>query len=133
MRRPTTKHKPPSRIRYEQSHPVLSCRISKTDYDLLKQRLGELGISFATFVKNALGVLELKLTDIEEARKEGYNQGYNKGYNKAQKDHQIWYYCYVCNERINMKPNDPDHKAMIEYMHGNRWRHAKCAKRLEPS
>ena len=126
MRKPTTRHKPPSRIRYEQSHPVVSCRIPKADYDLLKQRLKELNISFATFVKDALGRLEIKLSDIEEARNEGYNKGYKLGYNKAMKDYQIWYHCSVCGERMNMKPNDEDHKEMIHYMREHGWRHAKC-------
>ena len=128
MRRATTRRKPPSRIRYEQNHPVLACRLHKTDYDLLKQRLEELKISFATFVKDALGRLEIKLSDIEKAKDEGYSQGYNKGYNKAKKEYQIWYYCSVCGERLNMNPNDEDHKKMIQYMREHGWRHAKCEK-----
>ena len=122
MRRPTTRHKPPSRIRYEQNHPVVSCRISKADYDLLKQRLGELGISFATFVKNALGVLELKLSDIEGARKEGYN----KGYDKAKKDHQLWFTCSVCHKRANIPPNSECHKTISKYLTEHGWRHGDC-------
>ncbi|MCL0056692.1 hypothetical protein M1N81_03970 [Dehalococcoidia bacterium] len=63
MRRATTRHKPPSRIRYEQSHPVLSCRLSKVDYDLLKQRLEKLKISFATFVKGEVKIPALRKWD----------------------------------------------------------------------
>ena len=122
MRRTTTKRKPPSRIRYEESHPVLSCRIPQADYDLLKQRLKELNISFATFVKNALERLEIKMTDIDEAKNEGYKQGYEQ----AKKDHQIWYYCNVCQERINVTPNGKSHEAIIQYMKEKRWGHAEC-------
>ena len=122
MRRATTRHKPPSRIRYEQSHPVLSCRLSKVDYDLLKQRLEKLKISFATFVKDALGRLEIKMSDIEEARDEGYSQGYNQ----AKEEYQIWYYCYFCREQISIDPNSKSHKAILRYMHEHKWGHTSC-------
>jgi len=61
--------KPPARIRYEQSHPTVSFRLSRDIYDLLKQRLDDLGgISFADFVKDSLGLLQLKIPDTEEIK-----------------------------------------------------------------
>ena len=128
MKKTTTKHKPPSRIKYEENHPVISCRLSKADYDLLKQRLEELNISFATFVKDALGRLELKMPSIDEAWSKGYDEGYKYGYNKAKKEHQIWYYCNVCRERIDIRPNSEAHKDMIQYMREHGWGHVKCHK-----
>ena len=122
MSRKATKHKPPSRIRYEQSHPVISCRLPKADYDLLKQRLEELNISFATFVKSALDRLEIKMSKPKKAREEGYIQGYNK----AKEEHQIWYFCNVCQERINISPDSESHKAIIQYMEEHGWGHKSC-------
>jgi len=62
-------HKPPARIRYEQSHPTVSCRLDKDTHDLLKQRLEDLGgVSFAYFVKDSLGLLQLKIPDIREIK-----------------------------------------------------------------
>ncbi|MFQ5924758.1 MAG: hypothetical protein ACE5IE_02015 [Dehalococcoidia bacterium] len=115
--------KPPARIRYEQSHPTVSCRLSRDIYDLLKQRLEDLGgISFADFVKDALGLLQLKMPDIEEIK----DTAWDEGYNQAVEDYQIWYFCAVCRERIDMSPNDDDHKAMISYMKEHGWGHASC-------
>jgi hypothetical protein len=112
-------HKPPARVRYEQSHPTVSCRLSKDEYDLLKQRLEDLGgVSFADFVRDSLGLLELKMPDVEEIR--------GKVYDQAKKDYQIWYYCSVCGKRIDMSPNDDDHKAMIGYMKEHGWGHKSC-------
>jgi len=111
-------HKPPSRVRYEQSHPTVSCRLDKDEYDLLKQRLEDLGVSFAAFVKDSLGLLQIKMPDIDEARGEGYNQ--------AVEDYQIWYYCAVCRKRIDIKPNSDSHKAIIGYMKDKGWAHASC-------
>lgn len=118
-----TIHKPPSRARYEQSHPTVSCRVSRDTYILLKQRLEDLGgVSFADFVKDALGLLELKMPDIEELK----HTAAGEGYDQAMKDYQIWYYCAVCGKRINIVPNGNDHKAIIGYMEEHRWGHASC-------
>jgi len=59
-------HKLPAQIRYEQSHPTVTCRLDKDTHDLLKQRLEDLGgASFADFVKESLGLLQLRMPDIE--------------------------------------------------------------------
>ena len=116
-------HKPPARVRYEKSHPTISFRLSKDVYDLLKQRLEDLGgISFADFVKDSLGLLQLKMPDIEEIKQTAWGQGYEQG----KKDNQVWYYCAECRERIDMVPNSDSHKAMIRFMEEHRWGHASC-------
>ena len=112
-------HKPPARIRYEQSHPTISFRLDRDTYALLKQRLEDLGgVSFADFVKDSLGLLQLKMPDVEEIKDEAYDQ--------AAKDNQIWYYCAVCGKRINVEPNSDSHKAIIGYMKEQGWAHSSC-------
>ena len=113
-------HKPPpARIRYEQSHPTVSCRLDKDTHALLKQRLEDLGgVSFADFVKDSLGLLQLKMPDVEEIKGEAYDQ--------AKKNYQIWYYCAVCRKRIEMLPNSDSHKAIIGYMKEHGWAHSSC-------
>jgi len=116
-------HKPPAQVRYEQSHPTVSCRLSRDVYDLLKQRLEDLGgVSFADFVRDSLGLLQLNMPDIREIKEKAYDEGYNQ----AVEDWQIWYYCAVCRKRIDMSPNDNDHKAMIGFMKDHGWGHASC-------
>ena len=117
-------HKPPSRVRYEQSHPTVSCRLDKDEYDLLKQRLEDLGVSFAAFVKDSLGLLQLKMPDIEEIKETASGESYDQ----AMEEYQIWYYCAVCRKRIDMSPNGNDHKAMIGFMKEGGWAHASCHK-----
>ena len=116
-------HKPPARIRYEQSHPIVSCRLSKDEYDLLKQRLDDLGgVSFADFVRDSLGLLELRVPETSEIKVRARMAGYEQG--KA--EHQIWYRCAVCGQRIDVKPNSEPHKAMIDLMKGAGWGHSRC-------
>ena len=118
-------HKPPARVRYEQSHPTMPCRLDKDTHALLKQRLEDLErVSFADFVKDSLGLLQLKMPDIEEIKDEARGEGYNQ----AVEDCEIWYYCAVCREPIYMEPNGDDHKKMIGYMEEHGWAHASCRK-----
>jgi len=116
-------HKPPARVRYEQSHPTVSCRLDGATNELLKQRLEDLGgISFADFVKDALGLLELKIPNIEEIKETARDEGHAQ----AMDEYQIWYYCAVCRKRIDMEPNSDSHKAMIGHMKEHGWGHASC-------
>ena len=114
---------PPARVRYEQSHPTVSCRLDKDTHDLLKQRLEDLGgVSFADFAKDSLGLLQLKMPDIEEIKETARGESYDQ----AEKEYQIWYSCAVCGKRIDMEPNSDSHKAMIVYMKEHGWGHASC-------
>ena len=97
----------------------MSCRLNKDTHDLLKQRLEDLGgVSFADFVKDSLGLLQLKMPDVEEIKETAWSEGYDQA--------QIWYYCAVCGERIDMSPNSDSHKAMIGFMKDKGWAHASC-------
>lgn len=116
-------HKPPARLRYEQSHPVVSCRLDGDTYDLLKQRLDDLGgVSFADFVKDSLGLLQLRVPETKEIKEKARRAGYDEG----KRDHQIWYYCAMCRQRIDVVPNSESHKAMIGYMREHGWGHREC-------
>jgi hypothetical protein len=114
-------HKPPARIRYEQSHPTVSFRLDRDIHTLLKQRLEDLGVSAADFIKESLGLIH---TDIEEIKESAFSEGYDQ----AIEDYEIWYYCNVCGKRMSMSPSGDDHKAMIGYMKEHGWGHASCHK-----
>jgi len=116
-------HKPPSRVRYEQSHPTVSCRLSKDEYDLLKRCLDNLGgVSFADFVKDSLKILQLKVPETREIKEKARRAGYDQG----KKEHQIWYYCNICKKRIDVAPNSESHKAVISFMQEHGWGHTSC-------
>ncbi len=57
-------HKPPSRVRYEQSHPTISVRINSELYDELKELGRTTGKSFADFLKDGAGITK---TQVKEA------------------------------------------------------------------
>jgi len=125
MRRPV--HKPPSRIRYEKSHPTASCRLNKETYDLLKQRLAELGnASFADFVKDALGKLQFKISKSEEDAEREKEEAKKEGYRLATKEWQICYPCSVCKKKVALEPNSIDHHRIIDIAKEKHWAHESC-------
>lgn len=107
--------KPPSRIRYEKSHPVVSARLSMAYNKKLKKILKTEKKSFAQLLREI----------IDEAEGE-YMKTYDLGYSDGAEDSQIWYYCSICGQRIHITPNSESHKALIEYMQEHRWGHASC-------
>ena len=114
-------HKPPSRIRYEQEHPVISARISTDLYELLKEYLASRKESLADFIRESLGVQKPLIEKIEQA-------AWDKAYDRAVKDYEVWYYCAGCGKKITISPNGASHKAVIEYMKEHGWGHRNCIK-----
>lgn len=112
-----TRRKPPSRIKYERSHPVVSARLNQSDHNKLKKMLDSEGKSFAKFLQETIGKAAVK-----------YDKAYDAGYNRGKEDWQIWYCCTVCGKRIDVKPKNNSHNAIIQYMKKNGWGHLTCKK-----
>jgi len=53
-----TKHRPPSRIRYEKSHPCVTCRVSRAEYDQLDELRRSQGMSFKQLLLVGAGLLK---------------------------------------------------------------------------
>lgn len=79
-------HKPPSRGRYEESHPAVSFRVQRSLYNDLKTFLSQRGMSFADFVKEAMGVQQAAIREADSARLEAYQRGYQMGKRDAKRE-----------------------------------------------
>ena len=108
------RHKPPSRIRYEKSHPTVSFRIKKEYYDKMKKLLDQKGQSIADFFKEALGIQE-----------ESYQQPYDKGYEDAKKKYAVRFRCSICNEWTEIDTDKEKEKAR-KAMESGGWYHTEC-------
>jgi len=91
---------------------------------MLRQRLEDVGMSFAEFVKESLGILQPRLHNIGKVRKDAWQTGYNEAF----EEWQIWYFCARCNERLPIRPDGNTHKAIIGYMRDHGWKHTNCHK-----
>jgi predicted DNA-binding protein len=79
MARKPKRRAPPSRIKYEKSHPTVSCRVSKELYDRLDKSRKVDGKSFADILKIGLGIAENNDKKIIQAKNEGWLEGYVEG------------------------------------------------------
>ncbi len=57
------KHKSPCRVRYEQSHPIVSVRINSELYDELKELGRTTGKSFADFLKDGARITKAQVRE----------------------------------------------------------------------
>jgi predicted CopG family antitoxin len=78
------KRKTPSRIKYEQSHPTVSFRVSKELYDRLQSVKKAEGKSIAEVLKVGVGLLEVKVRKEKEIRDQAYEEGWEKGASEAE-------------------------------------------------
>ncbi len=58
MAKTRRRHKPPSRIRYENAHPTVTCRVSRVLKDKLDEARVKYGKSFGDILRIGLGVQE---------------------------------------------------------------------------
>ena len=113
--RPKKRHKPPSRIKYEQTHPVIGIRVDGVLYERLKELRGKSNMSFASLVKQALGVLEPSV-----------GEAYERGYAEAEGKYSITYPCSICGEDIVITRDSKSYEAMRRYMKEHGWGHSEC-------
>ena len=71
---------PPSRIKYENSHPTVSCRVSKEIYGKMAKSKEVDGKSFADILKIGLGIAEKDDEKLVEAKQKSYDEGYDEGH-----------------------------------------------------
>ena len=86
------RHLPPSRQRYEASHPTVSVRIPRELREELEELKQTAGLSMADILKAGLDKLK---PDIEEI----YDKAYGEGYAKAEEEYKVLVKCYRCGRR----------------------------------
>jgi len=108
------KQPPPSKIKYDKSHPTISIRVSQD----LKKQLDEIkemsDKSVGDILREAVGVQSIS---IKNAWKRGLS--YGKGI------YGVWYKCSVCGGNILIESADAK-KDAAKLMREAGWRHGGC-------
>jgi predicted CopG family antitoxin len=130
MTKAAKKNKPPSRVRYEQAHPTVSCRVSRDVYQRLSSVMEEDSRSFADVLKVGLGILEVQAKGEREVRKKGYTEGYKKGYAEAEGQYKVTYPCSVCGGTLTVS-SEEEKKDIKKYMREHGWGHKACHERKQ--
>ncbi len=116
---------PPSRLRYEQTHPTVSCRVSKEMYDELKMIEKGEGKSLTDILKIGLGRLEVKVGEEDEIRNEALCEGFEEGFSDAEKTFKVTYACSVCGGMMVVSCAE-EKAAITQYMREHGWGHQSC-------
>jgi len=108
------RHQPPAKIRYNQTHPTVSIRVSQDLYDRLKDLREKSGKTLGDILREALG-----------KQAPTTKQAFERGYTEAKKTYGVIYACSKCGKSIVV--NSPDEKkAIASYMRANGWAHGAC-------
>jgi predicted DNA-binding protein len=111
------RHQPPSRIKYAQSHPTVSIRVSRELYDSLKELRLKSGKSLGDILREALG-----------KQAPTVKQAFDRGYKMASEKFRVIYHCSTCDKPIEVTTPD-EKKAIADYMKEHRWSHSQCLKK----
>jgi hypothetical protein len=117
--------KTPSRIKYEQSNPTVSFRVSRELYDRLQAVKKTEGKSNTDILKVALGLIEVKVRAEKELGLEAYDEGWEKGVNSSWDVLAVTYPCSKCGKEITVDTEE-EKRAIKTYMRKYGWGHTKC-------
>lgn len=125
MPRKVKRQLPPSRIKYEERNPTVSCRVSIDIYERLVVAKEVEGKSFADILKIGLGKQEVQAKKVKAVRQQAWNEGYNKGYADAALRYKVVYHCNVCREEMEVI-HENEKKAVNQFMQEHGWGHNDC-------
>ena len=117
---------PPSRRRYEASHPTLTVRVSRELYEELQELRNVAGLSYSDVLKQGLD--EAKVAT-EDAYVKGYEEGSDSGEQIAKEKYEVTYYCSRCRRRHLTIDTDREKEAAAMLMYEARWHSPRCAQR----
>ncbi|MFC1937980.1 hypothetical protein ACFLWY_05450 [Chloroflexota bacterium] len=121
--------KPPSRIRYEEKHPTVSCRITQDIYSMIKEAKAREGRSLLDIIKKGLGISDSQESYIykvpEDIEMDLRVEGFTDGFRDAEETYKVTFHCHVCGGLIEL--TDDDAKiAAGDYMEQHNWSHTEC-------
>ena len=120
--------KSPSRIRYEERHPTVSCRVTMDVHKRIEEVKAREGRNLLDIIKKGLGVSDTQEEgeyvvpeDIEQSI---FDEGFNAGFSDGEKTYKVTFHCCVCGGIIKLMEDDEKITAG-HYMEQNNWGHSK--------
>jgi hypothetical protein len=112
--------KPPSRAKYDESHPTVSMRVTREMYEELETLRLVSGKSLGDILREAL---DKQLPSTGEA--------YDSGYEVAKSEFAVTYKCCICGGNITLSSAE-EKTAAAQYMREHRWGHSECHNKKKP-
>jgi len=107
-------HRPPSRVKYDNTHPIVSVRVEQELYKKLKNLQELSGKSVGDILREAL-----------KEQAPSAKKAHNLGYLKAMGKYRVTYRCSRCGDSMDLS-TDAERKAAAEYMREHGWHHGEC-------
>ena len=126
----TKKHIPPSRVRYEKSHPVVSCRVKISERDRIEVVKQADGKSNTDILLLGLELAEPQVKKAEQLKKQALDDGYKKGFAAAKARYVVNYPCSVCGKMISATSAN-EKVVMSEHMQELKWAHGECVEQSQ--
>ena len=117
---------PPSRQRYEASHPTITARVSRELYDELQRLRDTAGLSYADVLR--VGLDKAKV-DTGKAYLGGFDEGMEGGWELAQEQYEVTYFCSSCRRRHMTITTEGEKEAAAQLMYKANWHSPECAER----
>ena len=111
----TRKRVPPSRERYEESHPVISVRVTPEMRERLEFLKSTSGMSAADVLRIGLGLAE---PAVDEA--------FEVGHGDSERRHKVAYWCCNCGRDDVSVETSTEAEAVGEFLSQNGWRCPEC-------
>ena len=117
---------PPSRRRYEESHPGISARVSREVYDAVVALKRSQGLSFSDLILIGLGKAK---PDLDAAWEKGTEWGHEIGYEAGQIEFEVTYWCNACGRRHLSITSDEEKDEAAKMMFRAGWHDLDCQPR----
>jgi hypothetical protein len=111
---PVKNHYPPSRIKYNQTHPTITVRVNAELASQLKEIKKTSGKSIGDILREAVGT-----------QKRSTGQSYNIGYAEAKATYLVTFRCHKCNAILEVN-SDECKKAAGTFLTEHGWSHQTC-------
>ena len=108
--------RPPSKIKYDASHPTVSVRVTRELYDQLRDLREQSGKSLGDILREAL-----------KQQAPSTKKAYQLGFNAAKRDFAVSYRCSVCGWTLTVNSRE-EKVAIAGYMREEGWGHSRCVR-----
>ena len=122
------RRRPPSRVRYEATHPTVGVRLSQDMYGRAEE-LRTTGVSFAEVFRRGLDLWERDGVRDAELYDMGYAAGQADGVREARGRFRITFPCDLCSGEIEVEAGSPAAKEAVALLAARRWGHSACHER----
>ena len=109
-------HKPPSKIKYDESHPTVSVRVTRELYDQLSDLREQSGKSVGDILREAL-----------KQQAPSTKKAYQLGFNAAKREFAVYYKCSVCGGTITVNSSQ-EKESIARHMREEGWGHGRCVR-----